>query len=245
MSFHRELTGKNTHLYASVQTSGGGQWFFQTMLLVSSAEMNAANPIMMRRFIISCNIERLTRVLNSPDFTDNRNYLQNLVHHYRQKLALFDADEYGAYGELGQELNAKCNGNCVDADELEIDGIETVLPTIILDPGPGLKILFANEAFKTETGLSNGLLVGRPVYDVFPENPESSESECISNTFNSINQVTSLKKLQILNHQRYDIGNSDGVFAECYWRMEFRPLLCVNEQVKFIEMVFVKLHLDG
>jgi hypothetical protein len=242
VSFHHELTGKNTHLYVSVQTAGSGQWFFPCMLLVSTTEMNAANPVMMRRFILSCNIERLTRVLKSPNFSGNRHYLRSLVHHYRQQLALFDAGEYGAFGELGQELSAKCDGSCVGADELEIDGIDTDLPTIILDPGPGLKILFANEAFKTETGLSNGRLVGRPVFDVFPENPESSESECISHTFNSINQMTSLKEPQILTHQRYDIGNCDGVFAECYWRMEFRPLLCANEQVKFIEIVVVKLH---
>lgn len=242
MSFHHELTGKNTHLYVSVQTAGGRQWFFQYMLLVSSTEMNAANPVMMRRFILSCNIERLTRLLKSPSFSGNRSYLLSLVHHYRQQLALFDAGEYGACGELGQELSGKCDGSCVDADELEIDGIETVLPTIILDPGPGLKILFANEAFTTEAGLSHGQLVGRPVFDVFPENPESSESECISHTFHSINQMASLKEPQILTHQRYDIANSDGVFVECYWRLEFRPLLCVHKQVKFIEMVVVKLH---
>ena len=212
------------------------------MLLVSTTEMNAAKSAMMHRFILSCNIERLTRVLNSPDFTDNDNYLQSLVYRYRQQLALFDAGQYGACGQLGQVLNAKCEGNCVDADELEIDGIETVLPTIMLDPGPGLKILFANEAFTTETRRSNEQLVGRPIFDVLPENPESSESECISHTFNSINQMARLKQPQILAHQRYDIGSGDGVFAECYWRMEFRPLLCVNEQVKFIELVFVKLH---
>lgn len=242
MSFHHELISKNTHLYFSVQTADGGLWFFQFMLLVSNTEINPANLVMMRRFIISCNIERLTRVLKSHKFSGNRNYLLSLVHHYRQQLALFDAGEYGACGKLGQELNTKCDGNCVDASELEIDGIEMVLPTIILDPGPGLKILFANEAFTTETGLSNGQLVGRPVYDVFPENPESSKSECISHTFHSINQMTTLKEPQILTHQRYDIANSDGVFVECYWRMEFRPLLCVNEQVKFIEIVVVKLH---
>lgn len=204
--------------------------------------MNAANPVMMRRFILNSNIERLTRVLKSPNFSGNRNYLLSLVQQYRQQLSLFDAGEYGACGELGQELGAKCDGSCVDANELKIDGIETLLPAIILDPGPGLKIVSANEAFTTESGLSNGQLVGRRFYDEFPENPETSKSECISHTFHSINQMTTLKEPQILTHQRYDIANSDGVFVECYWRMEFRPLLCVNEQVKFIEMVVVKLH---
>lgn len=211
------------------------------MLLVSTSEINAANPAMMRRFVLSCNIERLTQVLKSPNFSGNRNYALSLVQRYRQQLALFDAGEYGVCGEPVQELSAKCDGSCVDADELEIDGIETVLPTIILDPGPGLKILVVNEAFATKCRLSNGQLVGRPIFDVFPENPESSESECISHTFHSINQMASLKEPQILTHQRYDIANSDGVFVECYWRLEFRPLLCVHKQVKFIEIVAVKL----
>lgn len=195
----------------------------------------------MRRFMLCCNIKRLTQVLNSRDVTDNTNYLRGLVRHYRRELALFDAGEYGASNGLWRGLNAERDGNSVVSAEFRFEDIEPDLPTMILDPGPGLKILFTNEAFTTETGIAKGRLLGRPVYDAFPENPESSESECISHTFNSINQTTSLREPQILTHQRYDIGNSDGVFAECYWRMEFQPLLGTNEEVDFIKLVVAKI----
>lgn len=204
-------------------------------------QMNAANPVIMRRFIICCNITRLTQVLNSRDFNDNSNYLRSLICHYRRELALLDAGEYGAFSALRRALNAQGDGNCVDRAGLVDQDIETDLPAIILDPRPGLKILFVNESFTTETGVSRARLLGRPVYDAFPGNPEASESECISNTFDSIRRTTSLKEPQILTHQRYDIRSSDGVFMECYWRMEFHPLLGKNEQVEFIKMVAAKI----
>jgi PAS domain-containing protein len=211
------------------------------MLIASSIQMNAANPVIMRRFILCCNITRLTQVLNSRDFNDNPNYLRSLICHYRRELALLDVGEYGAFSALRRELNAEGDGNCVDPAGLVDHDIEMDLPTIILDPGPGLKILFVNKAFTTETGLSRARLLGRPIYDAFPENPEALESECISHTFDSIHRTTNLKEPQILTHQRYDIGNSDGVFIECYWRMEFQPLLGTNEQVEFIKMVAAKI----
>ncbi len=203
--------------------------------------MNVGRSVMMRRFIICCNIKRLTEVLNSCDVADEADYLRSLVRHYRQELALLDVDEYGAFSGLWHDLNAERDGSGVVSTEFGFDDIKTDLPMIILDPGPGLKILSVNEALTAGTGTSRGRLLGRPVYDAFPENPKSSESECISHTFNAINQTTRLKAPQILTHQRYDIGNSNGIFKEYYWRMEFQPLLGSNDEVEFIKLIVAKI----
>lgn len=199
----------------------------------------------MRRFILSCNITRLTQTLNSPDFSDNPNYLRSLVRHYRKEMTLLDAGEYGAFGALRHESNTEGDGNCVDPAELVDHDIQMDLPTIILDPRPGLKILFINKAFTRETGLSRGKLLGRPVYDAFPENPKALEYECITNTFDAVNHVSRLKTPQTLTHQRYDFCNSKGIFTECYWRMEFRPLLGSNDEVVFIKLIVAKIKQKG
>ena len=195
----------------------------------------------MRRFLLCCNIERLTQILISRVLADNADYLRRQVCHYRRELALLDASEYGALNRLGPASNAVRDGSSVVSAEFEFEHIEPDLPTVILDPGPGLQIVYVNRAFSIETGVSEGKLIGRRLYEAFPENPEAPESECISHTFNAINRTTKEQRPEILPEQRYDIRNPDGVFVECYWRMEFLPLPGANEEVEFIKLRGMKI----
>ncbi len=194
----------------------------------------------MRRFLLCCNIERLTQTLSSRGLADNADYFRRLVCHYRRELALLDAGEYGAMNRLGPASKAVRNCRSVVSAEFGFEHIEPDLPTMILDPGPGLRIVYVNEAFLIETGVSEGKVIGCPLYEAFPENPEAPESEFISHTFNAINQATKVKRPQVLPEQRYDTRNSDGGFVECYWRMEFLPLPGANNEVELIKLTVAK-----
>lgn len=195
----------------------------------------------MRRFLLSCNIERLTQVLISRVLADNADYLRRQVCHYRRELALLDAGEHGALNRLGPASKAVRDSSVVVSAEFGSKHIEPDLPTVILDPGPGLRIVYVNRAFSIETGVSEGKLIGRPLYEAFPENPEAPESECISHTFNAIYRTTREQRPEILPEQRYDIRNPYRVFVECYWRMEFIPLLGADEEVEFIKLRIIKI----
>lgn len=195
----------------------------------------------MRRFLLSCNIERLTKVLISRVLPDNADYMRRQVCHYRRELALLDAGEYGALNRLGPASKDVRDSSSFVSAEFGFEHIEPDLPTMILDLGPGLQIVYVNRAFSIETGVSEGKLIGRPLYEAFPENPEAPESECISDTFNAIYRTTREQRPEILPEQRYDIRNPYRVFVECYWRMEFIPLLGADEEVEFLKLRIMKI----
>ena len=229
------------YLYVIVQIGGDVGRILRHMLNASVIPKNIANPSNMRRFLLCGNIERLTQALNSGSLTDNTNYIRRLTCQYRRELALLDAGECGAFNRLGRAANSVHNSSSDVSTQFGFAHIEQDVATMILDLSPGLKIVYVNEAFLTETGISQSKLLGRPVYDAFPDNPKAPESECVSHTFNAIKQTMKVNQPIILPDQRYDIRNPDGNFVECYWRIEFLPLPNANEEVEFIKLKINKI----
>lgn len=198
--------------------------------------MYIANPNNLRRFVLCGNIKRFVEHLNSKNSVDSFDYFRGLVNQNRRELALLDAQQYGAFNALRYRSRSVRECNSLTPEDLAIDYIDRDSAILILSPGPGLKIVYANEAISAETGIAAIQMVGRPVYEVFPENPDAFECECIAGTLLSINKVMETKKSDILPAQRYDIRNPDGVFMERYWRIEFRPLFDAKSEVAFIKV---------
>lgn len=199
--------------------------------------MDAVQPDAMRRFVLDLNIQRLTQFICTKKSIDDPDYFHSLIRHDRRELAILNAAEYGAF-EAGDHISWVMRRNFDPvSSSLSFDENETDFPAMIIDPRPGLKILNANRAYEMITGKAREQMMGRPVYEVFPENPAASESEYTANTLFSLTHVVKSGKAHIIPVQRYDICNADGDFSERYWRIENAPIFCPQGKLACIHHI--------
>lgn len=97
-------------------------------------------------------------------------------------------------------------------------------PYLILDQD--LVIQAASKAFMETTHSTPEKIIGKPVFEAFPENPELPEADGIENLHNSLMQVLKYKKAHKMPVQRYDIKNAkQSGFEKRYWSPVNSPVL--------------------
>lgn len=123
---------------------------------------------------------------------------------------------------------------------------------MVLDPA--LRIVAASNAFLAATMTRIDDIVGRNVFDVFPDNPDAPGSDGTINSSASFNRVLHDGVTDAMIIQRHDIRrpqSQGGAFEERYWSMINSPLLGADGAVtNIICMVddvteFMKLKLLG
>jgi signal transduction histidine kinase/ActR/RegA family two-component response regulator len=86
-------------------------------------------------------------------------------------------------------------------------------------------IVEVNRAYLTATRTGRDI-VGRPVFDVFPDNPEDPSADGVANLRRSLETVVASGRTDTMALQRYDIPTGEaGVFAERYWSPVNAPVL--------------------
>jgi hypothetical protein len=77
-------------------------------------------------------------------------------------------------------------------------------------------------------------IVGRGLFEVFPDNPDDARADGVANLRASILNVIRFRVADRMAEQKYDIRRPDGVFEERYWRPLNSPLLGSDGYVRFI-----------
>lgn len=96
-------------------------------------------------------------------------------------------------------------------------------PLLVLTPD--FVIVEVNRAYLTATRTERSI-VGRPVFDVFPDNPEDPSADGVANLRRSLERVVASGRTDTMALQRYDIPAGEaGVFAERYWSPVNAPVL--------------------
>jgi hypothetical protein len=83
---------------------------------------------------------------------------------------------------------------------------------------PELEIIGANEAYLTATMRRADELVGRDMFDAFPDNPLVSDANGVRNLRGSLVKVRSAPQRDVMAIQRYDVIDRTGVWNLRYWR---------------------------
>ncbi|MGZ5901333.1 MAG: PAS domain-containing protein [Reyranella sp.] len=96
---------------------------------------------------------------------------------------------------------------------------------LLLDPGPGLRILDASDAYAAATMTERDGLRGRPLFEVFPDNPADAESNGVANLYASLRTAAQTCRPHEMPVQRYDIRDGESRFVERYWRPVNTPML--------------------
>ena len=60
---------------------------------------------------------------------------------------------------------------------------------MLIDPGPGLKIVDVNDAYAKATFINRDDVVGKSLFDIFPDNPEDALADGVSNLYSSLRTV--------------------------------------------------------
>jgi len=110
-------------------------------------------------------------------------------------------------------------------------------PGAYLILSPNFTIVAASNAYLAATMTTREAIVGSPLFDVFPDNPEDPTAEGVANLTHSLNEVLRLKKPHTMTVQKYDIPRphaKGGGFEVRFWRPENSPILDENGNIQYI-----------
>src|SRR5271167_1815310 len=101
-------------------------------------------------------------------------------------------------------------------------------PGCYLVLSPDLTILAVSDAYLKATMTQRVEIVGRGIFDVFPDNPHDPAATGVANLRASMGRVLAEKRSDAMPVQKYDIRRPDsegGGFEERYWSPVNAPVL--------------------
>jgi PAS domain S-box-containing protein len=108
------------------------------------------------------------------------------------------------------------------------------LPGLYLVLTPDLQIAAASDAYLEATMTRRDEIVGRKLFEVFPDNPEDPKASGVANLQASLRRVLNKGKTEVMPIQRYDIRGSNETYEERYWSPVNSPLLGPDKSVEYI-----------
>ena len=180
----------------------------------------------MQRFILQQNVDRFRSRLAQASDEGDRRRLQTMLATTERELALLEASEAGAGAPpwpIGARESLAASQAKLLADfQAELGASEHV--AYLLDPAPGLNFVDVNAAFEASTGMSREQVVGRALFLLFPENPDETNADGVSQFYASLRTAAETGQPHAMPIQRYDVRDGAGVFVERYWRATNTPL---------------------
>ncbi|MGW3744275.1 PP2C family protein-serine/threonine phosphatase [Streptomyces sp. NPDC005146] len=120
--------------------------------------------------------------------------------------------------------------------EVDYQALFAVTPSPYMVLGPDLVLADVNEAACRVTGRTREDLLGRYLFDVFPDNLADPDAEGVRNLHASLHRVLRSKEPDTMAPMKYDIPVADrpGVFEERWWSAINTPVLGPDGQVEWI-----------
>ena len=106
---------------------------------------------------------------------------------------------------------------------------------LVLDPD--LNIVGVSDAYLRATMTRREDIVGRPLFEVFPDNPDDPGADGVSNLRASLGRVLAHRRPDAMAIQKYDIRRPEsegGGFEERHWKPENLPVFSDGGEVVYI-----------
>jgi PAS domain S-box-containing protein len=104
--------------------------------------------------------------------------------------------------------------------------ITSPTPFLILAPdAPRFTIKEVNQAYLAATMRTRNALIGRPLFEAFPNNPDDSGATGVANLRASLERALATKRPNTMAVQKYDIPHPRGGFEERWWDPVNTPVL--------------------
>ncbi|WP_328663593.1 PP2C family protein-serine/threonine phosphatase [Streptomyces sp. NBC_00328] len=119
---------------------------------------------------------------------------------------------------------------------IDYQALFAVTPSPCMVLGPDLVLADINEAACRVTGRTREDLLGRYLFDAFPDNPADPDAGGVRNLHASLHRVLRSKEPDTMAPMKYDIPVADrpGVFVERWWSAINTPVLGPDGQVEWI-----------
>ena len=125
--------------------------------------------------------------------------------------------------------------NAVSDEDLQLLFESTPTPLLVLRPDDAFTIAGVNDAYLKETLTVRDEIVGKRLFDVFPDNPAVPEADATMNLGASLKYVVATKKTHTMAIQRYDVPDRErGGFAFRYWSPVNAPVVAPDGRLLYI-----------
>jgi signal transduction histidine kinase len=111
------------------------------------------------------------------------------------------------------------------------------VPSLYLVLGPDFRILEASDAYLQATMTRREEIMGRGLFDVFPDNPDDPAADGVRNLRASLNRVLETRQPDAMAIQKYDVRRPDsegGGFEERHWSPINSPVCAPDGSVEYI-----------
>jgi PAS domain S-box-containing protein len=98
-------------------------------------------------------------------------------------------------------------------------------PYLLLAADADFTIVAVNDAYCIATLTTRERLVGRPLFEAFPDNPADPSATGVRNLRASLEHVLTTHEPHTMAVQKYDIRRPDGTFEERYWAPVNTPVM--------------------
>jgi len=115
-----------------------------------------------------------------------------------------------------------------------LQGLFDALPGLFLILTPDLKIVAASDAYLGATMTRREDLIGRGVFEVFPDNPADQSATGVSHLRASFDRVRQTGAPDTMAIQKYDIRRPDGTFEERYWSPINSAVLGAERRIEYV-----------
>lgn len=99
------------------------------------------------------------------------------------------------------------------------------IPGNYLVLSPQLNIMAASNSYLAVSMTKREEILGRNVFEVFPDNPDDENADGVSNLRTSLNYVIENLQPHKMAIQHYDVRRPDGIFEKHYWSPLNTPVL--------------------
>jgi PAS domain-containing protein len=103
--------------------------------------------------------------------------------------------------------------------QIDYAAVYQQIPIPVLLLTPEFAVADANQAFLRTAGRTRAELLGRNIFDAFPEDPSDPSATGVRNSIASLRRVLATGEPDAMEFQKYDVEmpGSPGVFARHYW----------------------------
>jgi len=108
------------------------------------------------------------------------------------------------------------------------------LPGLYLILTTDLTIVAVSDAYLKATMTEREAILGRGLFEVFPDNPDDPDATGKTNLRASLNRVLKTARPDTMAIQKYDIRRPDGSFEERYWSPVNSPVLGADRSIEYI-----------
>ena len=122
----------------------------------------------------------------------------------------------------------------MEAPEVDFKAVLEQAPWLYLILDPAFRIVAVSDAYLEATMTERARIVGRDIFDVFPDNPDDPGATGVSNLRASLERARDEHRLDVMAVQQYDIRQPGGEFEVRYWSPVNKPVLDNRGRLRYI-----------